>query len=488
MSSDLQVFVCWWAACWTALWRMDSWKMRTFVLSQRLMVRLNWPWDWSATFVYVWWMCLFISVRMYKTQWELWGVELFKLTYQPFVIKRRRSTSPCRGWYHVKGPHCRSDFVWGLGVFWYFGKHPGHLCGEKAHSIWSVKWAECFGLSCSQSVSFCYQVFQSVTKTPPRRLPPSDLILVHLSLANLLSSLFRTVPIFVSDLGLDLYLSSGWCRVFMLLWVWWRAVGCWVTLTLSAFQCTTLRRQNVAFGPLTVQRERRRLWVVLGVVWGANLAFSVPALVYSTHVKGNATVELMVISSTTRPLLGCVWEFPSEEQGTVFASTSLAVNEVLPLVLMVCTNVATLHALAKHIRAVASGGTHTELDKHLSSERKAAQVIMSLVLLFVVCWVLQVAAVTYYNHNRGHHAEGLLTVSHFSSSLFVGFSPLVVALGHGKLRRKILSMMLGWATILKCHSKGAEKQTKSPTATGKKKTVFVVQREMKVIKMQEKIK
>lgn len=229
----------------------------------------------------------------------------------------------------------------------------------------------------------------------------------------------------------------------MLLWVWWRAVGCWVTLTLSVFQCTTLRRQNVAFGPITVQRERRRLWVVLGVVWGANLAFSVPALVYSTHVKGNATVELMVISSTTRPLLGCVWEFPSEEQGLVFTSTSLAVNEVLPLVLMVCTNVATLHALAKHIRAVASGGTHTELDKHLSSERKAARVIISLVLLFVVCWVLQVAAVTYYNHNRGHHVEGLLTVSHFSSSLFVGFSPLVVALGHGKLRRKIMSMMLG---------------------------------------------
>uniref|UniRef100_A0A3Q0SNN9 Olfactory receptor class A related 4 n=1 Tax=Amphilophus citrinellus TaxID=61819 RepID=A0A3Q0SNN9_AMPCI len=334
-----------------------------------------------------------------------------------------------------------------------------------------------------------YVVFQSAIETPSRRLSPSDLILVHLSLANLLTSLFRTVPIFVSDLGLDLSLSTDWCRIFMLLWVWWRSVGCWVTLTLSAFHCSTLKRHHVTFGPLAVQRERQRVWIALGVVWGANLAFSVPALVYSTQVQGNATVEVMVISCTTRPLLGCIWEFPSKEQGTAFASISLALNEVLPLVLMVCTNLVTLHALAKHIRAVTSGGesggTQREPEKlgqtpyiQLTSERKAAQVIVSLVSLFVVCWVLQVAAVTYYNHNRGRHAEGLLTVSHFSASVFVGFSPLVVALGHGKLRRKITSMILGWTQFLKCHSGGTEEWTKSPKATGKKgnEPVFVVQK------------
>ncbi|KAG8007807.1 hypothetical protein GBF38_013497 [Nibea albiflora] len=337
-------------------------------------------------------------------------------------------------------------------------------------------------------------VLLSAVESPSRKLPPSDTILVHLSLANLLTSLFRTVPIFVSDLGLDVTLSPGWCRVFMLLWVWWRAVGCWVTLALSLFHCTTLRRQHVAFGPLAHQRERRRVWIALAVVWGANLVFSIPALVYSTHVHGNATVELMVISCTTRPLLGCIWEFPTIEQGSAFASTSLALNEVLPLVLMVGTNLATLHALAKHIRAVTSGGesggTHGELDKHVSTERKAAHVIMSLVSLFVVCWALQVAAVTYYNHDGGHHAEGLLTVSHFSASLFVGFSPMVVALGHGKLRRRIMSMILGWSKILKCHKKHAQDEGKSPKTEGKrgKQTIFVVQKDCKVIKVEEKVK
>ncbi|XP_026162101.1 olfactory receptor class A-like protein 4 [Mastacembelus armatus] len=318
-----------------------------------------------------------------------------------------------------------------------------------------------------------YVVFQAATESPSRRLSPSDTILVHLSLANLLTSLFRTVPIFVSDLGFDVSLSPDGCRVFMLLWVWWRAVGCWVTLTLSVFHCTTLRRQHVSFGALSQQRDRRRIWIVLGVVWGANLAFSLPALVYSTHVYSNTTVEMMVISCTTRPLLGCVWEFPSKEQGSAFASTSLALNELLPLVLMVCTNLSTLHALTKHIRAVTSGGeSGGVLERQVSTERKAAHVIMALVFLFVVCWVLQVAAVTYYNHNRGQHSEGLLTVAQYSASLFGGFSPLVVALGHGKLRKRIMSMILGWSKALKRHSKDTESpKTKEER---RKQTIFVV--------------
>lgn len=325
---------------------------------------------------------------------------------------------------------------------------------------------------------------QSALESPSRRLPPSDTILAHLSLANLLTSLFRTVPIFVSDLGLEVSLSTGWCRVFMLLWMWWRAVGCWMTLTLSVFHLTTLRRQHGNFGPLALQRERRRVWIALGLVWGANLAFSTPALVYSSHVHGNATVELMVISCTPRPLLGCVWKFPSTQQGSAFASASLALNEILPLMLMVFSNLSTLQTLIKHIRAVTSGpgvgGSHGDLDKHVSTERKAAHVIMALVMLFVVCWVLQVAAVTYYNYDGGRHAKTLLTMAHFSASLFVGFSPLVVALGHGKLRRKIKSMIMVWMKVLKCYPEENGDESKS-TKTEDKPTVSVVRNDVKVV-------
>ncbi|KAL4658533.1 tachykinin-like peptides receptor 86C-like [Arapaima gigas] len=290
-----------------------------------------------------------------------------------------------------------------------------------------------------------YVVYLSAIESHSRHLPPSNAILVNLSLANLLTTVFRTVPIFVSDLGLQISLEQSWCRVFMLLWVWWRGVSCWATLVLSAFHFATLRRQQVTKGSLAQQQERRCVWVALGLVWGGNFALSLPAVAYTTHVHGNTTVELMVISSTTRPLLGCIWEFPTIAQGIAFASASLAVNEVTPLLLMVGTNLGTLHTLAKHIRSIASSGMggHMDSERHVSTERKAAHVIMALVTLFVICWVMQVAAVTYYNHNRGQHAEALVTVSQFSASLFMGFSPLVVALGHSKLRNKIQSTVFG---------------------------------------------
>ncbi|XP_066527058.1 olfactory receptor class A-like protein 4 [Hoplias malabaricus] len=285
------------------------------------------------------------------------------------------------------------------------------------------------------------------------------MILLNLSLANLLTSLFRTVPIFISDLGLNVYLEAGWCRVFMLLWVWWRAVGCWATLTLSMFHYTTLRRKYVTTGPQALRRDRRRVWITLGLVWGANLVFSLPALVYTTHVRGNVTIEVMVISCTTRPLLGCMWDFPAQDQGSIFASTSLAINEVLPLLLMVSTNLATLYSLAKHIRSVGTG-SESSTTVHVSSERKAGHVIMALVTLFVVCWVLQVAAVTYYNYDGGKHTESLLTVSQFSASLFVGFSPLVVALGHGKLRKRFVRLAQTWSLMISCRYAMREEEQK----------------------------
>uniref|UniRef100_A0A4W4HD75 G-protein coupled receptors family 1 profile domain-containing protein n=1 Tax=Electrophorus electricus TaxID=8005 RepID=A0A4W4HD75_ELEEL len=297
-----------------------------------------------------------------------------------------------------------------------------------------------------------FAVCQSALNHPSHHLAPSDIILLNLCLANLLTSLFRIVPIFISDLGLNVSLEVTWCRLFMLLWVWWRAVGCWTTLTLSAFHYATLRRRRAIAGPLAQRRNRRRVWVVLALVWGANLAFSVPALIYTTHVHGNATTVLMVISCTTRPLLGCMWEFPTREQGSAFAFTSLVLNEVLPLLLMVSTNLATLRTLVKHIRTVTAGGDTA--GAQVSSERKAGHVIVALVTLFVVSWVMQVAAVTYYNYDGGVHTEGLLTVSQFSASLFVGFSPLVVALGHSKLRQRIVESVLGspFFTLLIQHS------------------------------------
>lgn len=109
----------------------------------------------------------------------------------------------------------------------------------------------------------------------------------------------------------------------------------------------------------------------------------------------------------------------------------------------------------------------------VQTERKAGQVIMTLVVLFVVCWVMQVAAVTYYNYDGGVHTEGLLTISQFSSNIFVGFSPMVVALGHGKLRKRIMVMgqeLCVWAGCRTTKRENKKSALESTTISYKQET------------------
>ncbi|TTV75071.1 Cadherin EGF LAG seven-pass G-type receptor 2 [Bagarius yarrelli] len=177
-----------------------------------------------------------------------------------------------------------------------------------------------------------YVVIICTMESPAHHMPPSDLILLNLSLANLLTSLFRTVPIFISDLGLEIYLETA----------------------------------------------------------------------------------------------------------------------------------ATLRTLAKHIHTVTTGVESGAA--HVHQERKAGHVILTLVALFVSSWVMQVAAVTYYNFDGGVHTEGLLTVSQFSASVFVGFSPLVVAFGHGKLRKRIMAMVQELCVHVGCISTNKDDNNKKQGA------------------------
>ena len=59
----------------------------------------------------------------------------------------------------------------------------------------------------------------------------------------------------------------------------------------------------------------------------------------------------MLVSSTTRPLLGCVWNFPSSYSGLAYATTSMVIHESLPIILMSITNLGSLLTLYTHRRS-----------------------------------------------------------------------------------------------------------------------------------------
>lgn len=81
----------------------------------------------------------------------------------------------------------------------------------------------------------------------------------------------------------------------------------------------------------------------------------------------------MLVSSTTRPLLGCIWNFPTRYSGLAYATTSMAVHETIPIVLMAFTNMCSLYILYTH-SGKQSPVQGAPIVKRVPAERRAAKV------------------------------------------------------------------------------------------------------------------
>ncbi|CAJ1050945.1 olfactory receptor class A-like protein 4 [Xyrichtys novacula] len=267
----------------------------------------------------------------------------------------------------------------------------------------------------------------------------SDIIIINMALSNLLVSVMRNTLLVISDMGLQLYSSKEWCQFLMGVWVWLRSVNVWSTLFLSAFHLQTLRRVAPTIGNLHGPRgPPKTLLLSLGLIWLLNLFYSIPAHIFSTNGNENSTETLMLVSSTTRPLLGCVWNFPSS--GLAYATTSMVIHETIPIILMAFTNLGSLYTLYTHGR-MRSSVQDAPVIKRVPAERRAAKVILALIMLFIASWGTSIISVNYFNYNRGSSAEFLLVIARFANIIFIALSPAVLAIGHRRLRSFIKSIL-----------------------------------------------
>ncbi|XP_028260954.1 olfactory receptor class A-like protein 4 [Parambassis ranga] len=269
----------------------------------------------------------------------------------------------------------------------------------------------------------------------------SDIIIINMAVSNLLVSIMRNMLLVISDMGVELYSSKKWCQFLMGVWVWLRSVNVWSTLFLSAFHLQTLRRVAPTAG--TLHRTRGTpapLLLSLGLIWFLNFIYSIPAHVFSTNGNKNSTETMILVSSTTRPLLGCVWNFPSSYSGLAYATTSMVIHETIPIILMIMTNLSSLYTLYTHGR-VRSSVPDAPVITRVPAERRAAKVILALVMLFIISWGTNVISVNYFNYNRGSSTEFLLVVARFANIIFITLSPAVLAVGHRRLRSCIKSTL-----------------------------------------------
>ncbi|XP_048878964.1 olfactory receptor class A-like protein 4 [Brienomyrus brachyistius] len=277
-----------------------------------------------------------------------------------------------------------------------------------------------------------------------RRGAGADIILVNMALSNLLVSLVRNIPLMLADMGLQLYLSMEWCRLFMCVWVWLRAANVWSTFFLSAFHHHTLHRlgprQSGSHGP---RGHPGPLLLGIGLIWALNLLYSIPAYIYSKRGDKNSTETLMLISTTTRPLLGCMWNFPDPYRGLIYSTASLLIHELLPIILMSVTNVSSLYKLYGHGRRRFGGNAVEDAleVRRIPAERRAAKVIMALIILFTLSWGTSIISNNSINFNGSQSGGALLVVARFANSTFIALSPVVLTFGHRRMRAVVKAML-----------------------------------------------
>ncbi|XP_035808108.1 olfactory receptor class A-like protein 4 [Amphiprion ocellaris] len=270
----------------------------------------------------------------------------------------------------------------------------------------------------------------------------SDIIIINMALSNLLVSVLRNTLLVISDIGLELYSSKEWCQFLMGIWVWLRSVNVWSTLFLSAFHLQTLRRVTPTVVSIHGARGTPKTVLLgLSLIWLLNLIYSIPAHIFSTNGDVNSTETLMLVSSTTRPLLGCIWNFPTSYSGLAYATTSMVIHETIPIILMALTNLSSLYTLYTHGR-VRSSVQDAPVIKRVPAERRAAKVILGLIMLFIASWGTSIISVNYFNYNRGSSAEFLLVIARFANIIFIAMSPAVLAVGHRRLRSCIKATLV----------------------------------------------
>ncbi|KAK2862124.1 hypothetical protein Q5P01_001657 [Channa striata] len=257
------------------------------------------------------------------------------------------------------------------------------------------------------------------------RARSSDIIIINMALSNLLVSLMRNTMLVISDFGFELQSSAVLCQFLMGVWVWLRSVSVWSTFFLSAFHLLTLRRVVPRFGN-SPRGASKTLLLSLGLIWLLNYICSIPAHIFST--KGT----LMLVSSTTRPVLKCVWNFPSVFSGLAFATTSIVIHEMIPILLMTLASLCSLYTLYNHAR-IRPTMQNALVIKRIPAERRAAKVGKKRVLYTV--------SVTYFNYNHSFSTEFLLVIARFSNIIFLALSPAALAFGHRRLRSFIKSML-----------------------------------------------
>ncbi|XP_037014109.2 vomeronasal type-1 receptor 3-like [Artibeus jamaicensis] len=261
--------------------------------------------------------------------------------------------------------------------------------------------------------------------TLPHKRKPADGILAHLTLANSLTVLFRGVPNIIRSFGMRPETSDTECKLVLYIQRVTRGISLCTTSLQSSFQAVTIAVSGCKWAWLKnniftlIQPSIFFCWIINMVMY-SEVILNIVAIRNASDVT----------SWYYRPF--CKLSMYNHQVSMVFLS-SMIIQDSLFLFLMACSSIYMVTVLTKHHRTAQSIRSSARYSGS-SPERKATQVILTLVCCFVFFYWTNsfLTAYTQFGNKLNWQLEN---INNFISSCYPTICPFILMINEKRISR-----------------------------------------------------
>ncbi|XP_012373166.2 vomeronasal type-1 receptor 2-like [Octodon degus] len=259
----------------------------------------------------------------------------------------------------------------------------------------------------------CYSIFLYFSNSRSRS---TDLILRHLTVANLLFLLSRGIPEIMAALGMEDFLNNVECKLVFYVLMVGKGVSFSTTCLLSMVQAISLSPRSSKWAAVKA-RALKYIGPCTNLLWFLHmlLNFRVPMLVSGKWRRRNMTniIDYQYCSAL----------ISSKAQNSIFTALSLS-HDILCLKLMIWSSGSMVLILYRHNQRTQHIHKH-HISSRSSPETRASQSIICLVCAFASTYIL--SSVTYVWFSvYDKSAWWLVKISFLTNACFPTVSPFIL--------------------------------------------------------------
>ncbi|XP_048088038.1 olfactory receptor class A-like protein 1 [Alosa alosa] len=263
-----------------------------------------------------------------------------------------------------------------------------------------------------------------------RHLLPADAIVLHLASANLIVVGVRCLLESLATFQLSDVFSDTGCKAVIFLYRTSRSLSIWLTFVLSAYQCLSTAAPGSRWAAVRALAARN-LGCIFLVLWLINTSMSSAAVLFSLSSRNNSSLMQHGIN-----VQFCFVHFPSKLSRDANGAAQVS-RDVLPMALMTTASLIILFFLYHHTHQVKSVHKSTcSRGGSLSSERRAAITVVTLVTLYVIFYGVDNGLWVYTLTVKETMSSSVVSdLRVFFSSLYAAVSPFVIIVSNKKVKK-----------------------------------------------------